>query len=194
MKTARQEILEKLKNISQHETELPDQNSPIYNYLDGPIELAFKKNLEAINGNVSLFKKESELYAHIYCFEEKLQDQLKKFYISFSKNEMFTDSIEVGITGCEFLIAQTGSIMVSSAQKGGRRIFVYPPIHVVIAGNDQLVENLKDAYLKILDKYKNNIPSQITLITGPSRTADIEKTLVLGAHGPKELHVLLYEN
>ena len=48
--------------------------------------------------------------------------------------------------------------------------------------------------LGIREKYKTRLPSQITLITGPSRTADIEKTLVLGAHGPKELHVFILNN
>jgi L-lactate dehydrogenase complex protein LldG len=99
--------------------------------------------------------------------------------------------VEVGITGCEFLIAHTGSALVSSAQKGGRQMFVYPPVHIIIASKNQLVDYLDKAYSGIRDKYKNDLPSQITLITGPSRTADIEKTLVLGAHGPRELRVFL---
>ncbi|NCB08470.1 MAG: hypothetical protein EOM73_09935, partial [Bacteroidia bacterium] len=97
-----------------------------------------------------------------------------------------------GITGCEFLIAHTGSVMVSSAQKGGRQMSVYPPIHVVIAQKSQLVGYLDEAYSGIQKKYGRNLPSQLTLITGPSRTADIEKTLVMGAHGPRELHVFLW--
>jgi L-lactate dehydrogenase complex protein LldG len=97
------------------------------------------------------------------------------------------------MTGCEFLIAHTGSIMVSSAQKGGRQMFVYPPVHVVVARKSQLVDSLEKAYSEIHKKYQNNLPSQLTLITGPSRTADIEKTLVLGAHGPKELVVFILD-
>lgn len=69
---------------------------------------------------------------------------------------------------------------------------VYPPQHIVIARKDQLVDYLHTAYDKIREKFPDQLPSQITLITGPSRTADIEKTLVMGAHGPRELHVLLY--
>jgi L-lactate dehydrogenase complex protein LldG len=102
------------------------------------------------------------------------------------------ETIEAGITGCEYLIAHTGSVMVSSAQKGGRQMFVYPPVHIVIARKSQLVGYLEEAYSGIQQKYKNSLPSHIALITGPSRTADIEKTLVMGAHGPKELWVLVY--
>jgi len=100
--------------------------------------------------------------------------------------------VEAGITGCEYLVAETGSILVSSAQQGGRRLFIYPPAHIVIASKKQVVLSLEDGYAALSEKYQNNLPSQILLITGPSRTADIEKTLILGAHGPKELHVFLY--
>ncbi len=81
--------------------------------------------------------------------------------------------------------------MVSSAQAGGRQMFVYPPVHIVLARKNQLVDYLEKAYSGIIEKYKDKLPSQITIITGPSRTADIEKTLILGAHGPKELHIFL---
>ena len=70
-------------------------------------------------------------------------------------------------------------------------MFVYPPVHIVIASISQLVYWLEDAYAGMIKKYGSDLPSHIVLITGPSRTADIEKTLVLGAHGPREIHVFL---
>ena len=76
----------------------------------------------------------------------------------------------------------------------GRQIFVHPEIHLVLAYSSQLVGDLKDALLKLKKKYDPKMPSMVTLITGPSRTADIEKTLVMGAHGPKELYVFLLED
>ena len=120
-----------------------------------------------------------------------IQNQLKKAEINFSNCVDLPDAIEVGISGCEYLIAHTGSVMVSSAQTGGRQLFIYPPTHVVIAKKNQLVDYLENAYNNIINKYGDNIPSQIALITGPSRTADIEKTLIIGAHGPRFLHVFL---
>jgi L-lactate dehydrogenase complex protein LldG len=84
--------------------------------------------------------------------------------------------------------------MVSSGQMAGRQIFVYPDVHIVLANASQLVPDIKDALIRIRKKYDNRMPSMITMITGPSRTADIEKTLVMGAHGPKELFVFLLED
>ena len=84
--------------------------------------------------------------------------------------------------------------MVSSKQQCGRRMFVYPPVHIVLAYTSQLVPDLKQALIGIKQKYSDKIPSMISVITGPSRTADIEKTLVLGAHGPREIYVFLVDD
>lgn len=203
MNPARDEILIKLKSAVHSVPEAPDFEKPIYHSIDKPLELAFKENLEKINGFVHLFSSEEELFSelkkflssqkkeNIFCNEDEICSQLNTFGIPFQQSSELTKSTEVGITCCEFLIAHTGSIMVSSAQKGGRQMFVYPPLHFVIAHKNQLVGYLENAYNGIREKYKTGFPSQIALITGPSRTADIEKTLVLGAHGPRELRVFL---
>ena len=83
--------------------------------------------------------------------------------------------------------------MVSNGNAAGRRLSIYPHIHIVLAYTSQLVLDLKDGFKLLKDKYGSDLPSMISNITGPSRTADIEKTLVLGAHGPKELYVFLIE-
>jgi L-lactate dehydrogenase complex protein LldG len=128
----------------------------------------------------------------VVCYEQNLIHQLQNHAIPFSTPDVIPENLKVGITSCEFLIAHTGTAMVSSAQAGGRQLFVFPPVHVIIARKAQLVDYLNAAYRGIQKKYGNQLPSQISLITGPSRTADIEKTLVMGAHGPRELHVLIY--
>ena len=97
------------------------------------------------------------------------------------------------ITRCEYLVARTGTIVMSSAQLSGRTTSVYAPIHVCIAFTNQLVYDIKDALTGLKDKYKGKIPSLITFASGPSRTADIEKTLVTGVHGPKEVYCFLVE-
>ncbi len=94
----------------------------------------------------------------------------------------------VGITGCVALVARTGSVVVNSERDGGRRLSVLPPCHVVVARVGQLVASLEDA-LRLLRE--NGRWSSASVITGPSRTADIEKILVLGAHGPKRLRVVI---
>jgi len=84
--------------------------------------------------------------------------------------------------------------MVSSRQASGRRLNVYPPAHIVLAYVSQLVPDIKHALANIKTKYADKLPSMISLITGPSRTADIEKTLVMGAHGPKDLYLFLVDD
>lgn len=70
---------------------------------------------------------------------------------------------------------------------------VFPETHIVIARINQIVGELKDAIVAVKKKYAGGLPSMLTVVTGPSRTADIEKTLVMGAHGPKELYVMLID-
>ena len=203
MNSAREEILNKLKSAVHSVPEEPDLEQPIYHSIDLPLELAFKENLEKINGFVHMYETEKELFSglkeflasvqkeNIFCNEDEISNQLIAFGIRFQQSAELPKNVEVGITGCEFLIAHTGSVMVSSAQKDGRQMFVYPPLHIVIAHKNQLVDFLEKAYAGIREKYNDSYPSQIALITGPSRTADIEKTLVLGAHGPRELRVFI---
>ena len=102
------------------------------------------------------------------------------------------ESCDAGITECDALIAQTGSILVTSRSAGGRALSVLPPHHIVIARREQLLADLPDAFALLESKYAADYPSFISLITGPSRTGDIERILVLGAHGPKRLTVLCF--
>ncbi|MCY1720360.1 lactate utilization protein [Prolixibacteraceae bacterium Z1-6] len=204
MSTARQEILNKLKNAVHPQPEKPDFDAPVYFSIDQPLELAFKENLEKVNGSVTICESAEKLAdglrtllsdiekEHICCQEKALQELLSEHKIPFTTCEKLPKSVEAGITSCEYLVAHTGSVMVSSALNGARQSFVYPPIHILVARKEQLVDYLGTAYSKIQNKYGKNLPSLITMITGPSRTADIEKTLVLGAHGPRELHVFIY--
>ena len=94
-----------------------------------------------------------------------------------------------GISACDALIAQTGSVLVTSRSAGGRALSVLPPHHVVIATRDQLVPDLPSAFALLKQRYEGAYPSMISFITGPSRTGDIERILVLGAHGPKKLTI-----
>jgi L-lactate dehydrogenase complex protein LldG len=108
----------------------------------------------------------------------------------YDKNEM--EQCDAGITECDVLVAQTGSLIVTSRSSGGRALSVLPPHHVVLARREQLVRDLSAAFAFIQQKYADNYPSMISLVTGPSRTGDIERILVLGAHGPKKLTVIMW--
>ncbi len=102
------------------------------------------------------------------------------------------EACNAGITACDALVAQTGSVIVTSRAAGGRALSVLPPHHVVLARREQLVRDLSAGFELVQKKYATHYPSMISVITGPSRTGDIERILVLGAHGPKKLTVLCW--
>jgi len=99
------------------------------------------------------------------------------------------EQCDVGVSECDALIAQTGTVLVTSKTAGGRGLSCLPPHHVVIARREQMVSDLPAAFALIKAKHGANYPSMISFITGPSRTGDIERILVLGAHGPKQLTI-----
>lgn len=133
-------------------------------------------------------------FKHMHVWEPTLQNMLKDVPLAVINNELSWANAQVGITTCDYLIARTGSVMYSSQTASGRRLSIYPPHHIVVAYAHQVAYDIDDALRNIRIKYYKNFPSMVCLETGPSRTADIEKTLVLGAHGPKELTVFLIDD
>ena len=97
---------------------------------------------------------------------------------------------DCGVTPALFVVAESATAMVA-ADFAGRAISVLPPTHVVVATEEDLVPSLEAGFQRIRQRYPNGLPSAMSWITGPSRTADIEKILVLGAHGPKRLAVMI---
>jgi L-lactate dehydrogenase complex protein LldG len=208
MKSARENILARLKASQDKRGEIelasPDFTSPIYHPISQSPELEFKTNLEIIGGQVILCKTNSEIAGQVaqicrerhqdsvFCTDPILQELLKDTITIHSDDQHF-QSMNIGVTRCEFLVAHLGSVLISSAQISGRRMNVFPETHLVVASQSQLTDYLDTALEMLQNKYKNKLPSLITNITGPSRTADIEKTLVMGMHGPKSLFVLISE-
>ena len=127
----------------------------------------------------------------IACWESHLQKLLTSFGIPVQQEKNLSTA-EVGITSCVALIARTGSVVLSSEQSRGRAVSIFPPAHLVVARPTQVFHSLKD----VLSQYADTLStaSMWSIISGASRTADIEKTLVMGAHGSKEIYVFLVES
>jgi L-lactate utilization protein LutC len=100
---------------------------------------------------------------------------------------------EVGITGVDYLIAETGSLVVLARPDNPRSLSLLPPVHIAVASADQIVPDLFDLFDPAICGPHSTLPSCISLITGPSKTGDIELRLVTGVHGPGEVHVVLIE-
>ncbi|HZL09653.1 MAG TPA: lactate utilization protein [Prolixibacteraceae bacterium] len=206
MESARNKILARLKAAQDKRGEIeaicPDFTSPVYHPLNKSLSLEFKTNLEIIGGQVILCESRSEVinqikqiceeknHNRLFCTDPIFQKLMKGSIPIDSDENAFTE-LNMGLTGCEFLVAHLGSVLISSAQISGRRLNVFPETHIIVAHESQLTDYLDGALEKLQIKYKNKLPSLISNITGPSRTADIEKTLVMGMHGPKSLIVII---
>lgn len=213
----RDEILKQINKYKYHykknDISLMQDKSIFRNYPENDDDLipTFINQLENLSGE-GYFIENKEIFREIFtevlkdinpdfCRTHKspLLNKIKKTHTELAKyfqhiDEENIDNIsfskfEVGITTADALIARTGSVLLTSASAAGRRLSVLPPTHVVIAEKSQVVRSLEDAF-RILKSVSYNW-SYATVISGPSRTSDIEKQLVLGAHGPKRLIVFI---
>ncbi len=204
--SGKENILKKIRQALANPVPVPfplsEGNSTVFTTSGKDLEVEFAENFAALSGRFSFCLDETELveqlmallktrkFSNLYYNEPVIEALLAKGF-NVPANGSLPDC-EVAITGCEFLIARTGSIVLSSAQLGGRTASVYAPVHICVAYTSQLVYDIKDGLARMKAKY-TRLPSFITFATGPSRTADIEKTLVVGVHGPKEVFVFLID-
>ena len=116
-----------------------------------------------------------------YPFErDRLKEQMAK--------------VPLSITGIDYLVAETGTLVALAHPSASRQISLLPEVHMVLATPHQIHPNLSELFAEIQARHGTDLPgSMITLITGPSRTADIEKVLIKGVHGPTRLVTLLLE-
>jgi L-lactate dehydrogenase complex protein LldG len=206
---AKENILKKMRQALSHSTPLPfpqsEGQSTVFKTGQQELEVEFAEQFSNLQGKfifcvnhaelVSQLKGLAEHYGweNIYCREEKLNSLFaSNNYSKISDTDL--NHCDAAITTCELLIARTGTIVLSAAQQSGRTVSVYAPIHVCVAYSNQLVYDIRDGLQALKEKYEGQLPSLITFATGPSRTADIEKTLVVGVHGPKEVYLFLVDS
>jgi L-lactate dehydrogenase complex protein LldG len=208
--TTREKILKKIrKALTNHRTQpYPniDWDSNVHVVPDAPLEETFAREFTAIGGRFVFCENEldflEQLVQHsveggwkkIYCYEEEISALLEKVEFPFTSDQNEFKEGMVAITSCEALVARLGSVLVSSKSQSGRRLVVVPTTHVIFAKTSQLVPDVKDGLVLIKQKYFNQLPSFIASLAGPSRTADIEKTLVTPAHGPRDIFVFLIDD
>jgi L-lactate dehydrogenase complex protein LldG len=214
------EILDRLRQVTTLNREMtlsPWQDKDLFNHLEGnsdDLTTIFKHQFEKLSGEIYIVKSEEEAAKKLHDLLENIEPQqcrthnfplisaLKKInpeiadYLAFADEQDISSeefaNFEVGVSGADCLIARTGSILLRAISAGGRRLSVLPPVHIVISLEKQIVASLDEA-IAFLDTVPDTW-GYATIISGPSRTSDIEKQLVLGAHGPKKLIVILIKN
>src|ERR1700743_2921721 len=196
--TSKEKLLKKIRKALLEKRDNPYPNledQPLYPPMDDLVGVAFAEQFTAVSGQFGFCEDEIQFienlltlaeerkWTKIYCWEPALQEVLTRYDYPYYETDKDFEQAQAGFTLCEALIARNGSIMLSNAGMAGRRLSIYPPVHIVLAYASQLVPDLKEGFKFKKNKSVTQLPSMITTITGPSRTADIEKTLVLGAHG-----------
>ena len=98
----------------------------------------------------------------------------------------------VGVTGCFCAVAETGTLMLLSGAETFASAALLPETHIAIVPRSRIVAGIEDAFA-LAKQERGQLPRATNFISGPSRTGDIEQTIVLGAHGPYRVHVILVE-
>ncbi len=184
----------------------PDFGAPVHPPLAADLAVAFAESFVRVGGvfyycaSEAHFISQLEAYlreqqiGRLFAWEPALQNRLYTGQVPFVADETeFLPHADAGLTTCEALVARTGSLLVAPTTASGRRLSIYPDHHLVLAYTSQVVAEIGDALRMLQTHYGGALPSMASLTTGPSRTADIEKTLVLGAHGPRQLVLFLLD-
>jgi L-lactate dehydrogenase complex protein LldG len=200
---ARNNILKKIRLALAHPTPMPFPGSEgshaVFQPQQQDLVVEFAEQFTGLQGKFIFCANAAELTENFkkLCYQNqwtKIYCEEQKWKAVVPPPNLYNDIVtcEAAVTSCEALIARTGTIVLSSVHQG-RIPSVYAPVHVCMAYTSQLVYDIKDGLVALQRKYRQYLPSLISFATGPSRTADIEKTLVVGVHGPKEVYCFVIE-
>lgn len=210
--TFKEQILAKVRNA------LVEKNEALFKDIDKRTEtwvpiseedgtaITFAQNFKDIGGIFIYLDDENEFadclrqlapengWEPLWCTSPTMQALLERHNIPYTQSsERDPKQKLVSLTDCECLVAQTGSILLSDKLAGSRQTYALPDVLLVFATTDQIAGGLKEAFRYVRKNHGNKLPSQLTFVTGPSRTTDIEQTLVIGANGARQVAVFLVD-
>jgi L-lactate dehydrogenase complex protein LldG len=151
--TSKEKLLKKIRKALLEKRDNPYPNLedlPMYEPNDELLEVLFAEQFTAVSGQFVFCEDEIQFIENlltlaeerkwhkIYCWEPPLQEILTKYEYPFFETDKDFEDAQVGFTLCEALIARNGSIMLSNANMAGRRLSIYPPVHIVLAYTSQL--------------------------------------------------------
>lgn len=147
----------------------------------------FTRALEALAGKVVVVGSDDEAKAALHKI---LNGRTFVTVPTFSREAAAT--ADVGITSADYALADTGSLVIFTESNESRLLSLLPPCHIAVIEESKLVASLDDVFR--LRPLPGERSSAMVVITGPSRTADIEMRLVRGVHGPGEIHVIIIKD
>ena len=208
VKSSKEKIIEKIinnrKNIDLEAVseKKREENIHFFRRKKDNLNELFLQELQKINGTGELCRNEhdfteklhqlikQENIDRLYCADKAMQKRLENAGIVYENDAKNLENADAVLLPCDYFIARTGSIVITLKKNQSRKVHAYPPIQIFAGSVSQILFDLNEA-LDLIYKDNANPGSQVTVITGPSRTADIEKTLILGAHEPKKLFVFI---
>lgn len=210
--TFKEQILAKVRNA------LVEKNEALFKDIDQRTEtwvpiseedgtaITFAQNFKEVGGIFFYLEDENEFadcirqlapengWEPLWCTSPAMQALLERHGISYSQSpEREPKQKLVSLIDCECLVAQTGSILLSDELAGSRQAYSLPDVLLVFATTDQIAGGMKEAFRYVRKHHGNKMPSQLAFVTGPSRTTDIEQTLVIGANGFRQIAVFLVD-
>lgn len=215
--TSKEKILKKVRTALNYKSKSSFQNidleSNVFVRPEGEtLSEMFVKKFVAVNGQFVYCDNqfdcvdklldliEERKWKYIFSWEDTIQTMLDESGIQYYNKKDHLEKIQASITGCESLLASSGTILVSNT-KNSRTLTIWPPVHVVIARRSQVVLDIKESLQSMRNRYGKNMPSMMSYITGPSRTDDLPTSdsdnlpkTVFGAHGPIELILFLIDD
>lgn len=220
MSKARQVILEKIRQslgrdestversgVMRRRINLAD--SYIHPKFSGDLVGRFAEQLEAVAGSFERVKKKTDVCAAIVRHLESLGVVHKVIAAPYLQGGVWSEvrwseqlDISFGgtegddlvsVTGCFAAVAETGSVVMLSSADSPTGLNFLPDYHIALVEASQLVRHIEDVW-PLVREFPNGIPRTINFISGPSKTADVEQTLQIGAHGPRSFHVIFIDS
>jgi|GEM_PF-964328 len=172
---------------------------------DESIDIEFAVNFTQNEGRFIYCEDKEEFHKHlkdisrktgwryIYCWQNELIDFLQEKDFRQCKIGHRLDKAHAGITTCEALVADTGSIIFSSDLQAGRSLAIFPPVWIVVATVNQVKKNLKRALKDFNDKYPETWPSMLSIVSGPASTQSMGMQKISGGMGMQEIHLFFLD-
>jgi L-lactate dehydrogenase complex protein LldG len=204
--TPRENILRKIRTALRRETTMPfpeqSDAEEVFNRLAGSLAIQFETEFTRLLGKFHACPDQQAIVKQIAALAK--QHGWQNCHVPQNLLSLLPELTELpfinagpaldadaAVTDCECLLARTGTVLISSVQETGRAIPAYAPVHLIVAHNSQLLPDIRESMAYLKNKYTGGMPSMLAFSTGPSRTGDIEKTLVVGVHGPREVILFL---
>ena len=197
-------ILENLRSTLTEEEKISENAERVFLNPESSIdqkklENDFIENFNMVSGEVHLLGEEEELIEKINELIREIGAQSVSFWnMNPLKSLEFTSetdlaNTDIGITGVDFAIAETGTLVLLSGPEQPRLTSLLPPVHISILERENIVVDIHVLFERLGKFYESydKLCSCISFITGPSRTADIELNLTLGVHGPGRAIVII---